>query len=246
MAEQHKLVIIINDPCQNPTGLTLGRAVWAELMAFFKQLSAAGPVVIINDIAYLDYSPDLDEAVDYMNCFNDLGPAMAVIIAFSCSKSLTAYGMRLGAAVIMAESQDTVDQFESVALNYCRADWSNVNNGMMTCFSQLYRHHMTEYRQEKDTYIKLLQKRAAAFIKAAAACQLPLFPYSGGFFITVKMADAALAGRMQRRLMERHVYVLNFKLGLRVAICSLSVEQCSQIVPLLKQALADDKNDQQR
>jgi len=233
MERQHRLTIVINDPCQNPTGLSLGPDCWQRLMDFFNQLGRLGPVVIIDDIAYIDYSHDPQAAVGYMRSFSRMSPAVAVIIAFSCSKALTAYGMRLGAAVMLAQDPQAVEIFMGVGQRFARACWSNVNNGMMDCFVELARHHKTEYMAEKSRYIDMLAQRSQVFLQLASQQGLPCYHYDEGFFITLALPDREKTAALHRQLMAQHVFTLNMGTGIRVAICSLPVAQCRRIVPII-------------
>ena len=102
MKEQKKVVAIINDPCHNPTGYSLSAQEWDEVIQVLNELSTQGPVVLLNDIAYIDFAYRGKAARDYIRTFDKIGDNVFVVIAFSISKSLTAYGMRCGAAILMA------------------------------------------------------------------------------------------------------------------------------------------------
>ena len=235
MKKQGKLVVIINDPCQNPTGQSLTDQDWEKLTVLFNELGQQGPVVVINDVAYFDYAFDQNNVLRYLRHFKTINHNVALLVAFSCSKALTAYGMRLGAAIYWAKDPNDVAAFEAVAQRFARATWSNVNTGMMHCFVSLYQNHYPEYVAEKKTYIDLLQKRSAAFLAEAKQNKLTVCPYTEGFFITVPTENAKISATWQQELKKQHVYVLNFGTGLRVAICSLSVEQCRKTANVMAQ-----------
>ena len=237
MHEQHKLLVIINDPCQNPTGISLGKENWRELIAFYNELSKEGPIVILNDIAYLDYSYDYDNATAYMSSFNAISDNIAVIVAFSCSKSLTAYGMRLGAAVIMSKEEEKAERIYNAFLRTARADWSNVNNGFMDAFVSLMQNNKEGYMAEKKTAVEDLQERAELFLSQAKACDLPVYPYVEGFFVTLKIEDPDQLSRFVDKCMENHIYGVRFNKGYRIAICSLSKEKLDGLAPRLKSIL---------
>ena len=223
MDQQHKVVIVINDPCQNPTGISLGSAKWEELIDFFNELSKDGEVVIINDIAYLDFARDCDRATEYMAAFNKADRKVTILIAFSCSKSLTAYGMRLGDLIILNKDPEKVSHLYNGFLRTARSFWSNVNNGFMDCFTVLMTEHQSEYRAEKQRSITELYERAQLFIKQAAECGLPLYPFREGFFITLRI-DEDIKQAYYERLMENDIYCVVFPKGIRIAICSLPLE----------------------
>lgn len=83
MEKQDKLTLIINDPCHNPTGYSLSDEEWKEVISFLNECSKTHPVILINDIAYIDFSYRKKQARDYMENFNDISDDVVVCIAFS-------------------------------------------------------------------------------------------------------------------------------------------------------------------
>lgn len=121
MEKQGKVLAIINDPCHNPTGYSLTNEEWKKLIAAINQLSKKGPFVLLDDIAYIDYSYNLDTCRNYMANFNDIGEDVMIIVAFSSSKTLTSYGLRCGAAVVLAKREEAVNEFISLSEKSARA-----------------------------------------------------------------------------------------------------------------------------
>ena len=213
MRNQRKLLVIINDPCHNPTGLSYGVEIWKQLIEFFNELSQEGPVVVINDIAYFDYSADWQNATAYMSAFSDISDNVSVMIAFSCSKSLTAYGMRLGALITLASDQQKITEIQSCFTRYARATWSNVNNGFMDCFVTVLGEKKERYLTEKQNFIDMLKNRSQLFLKQAEECGLPTYPYKEGFFITVPVADSETLSRLHSKLIDNHIYTVKILQG---------------------------------
>ncbi len=237
MQQQQKVVVIINDPCQNPTGATLGKEKWQNLISYLNELSKKGPVIILNDIAYFDYARDYANITDYMETFNAISDNMAVVIAFSCSKSLTAYGMRLGASIILAKKEEKAEHLYNTFMRTARSSWSNVNNGFMDCFVNLLKDHKKEYLAEKQEALDELLKRADLFLKQADEAGLPYYPYSEGFFITLRIEDDDLVARYHKELMKHHIYTVKFHHGIRVAVCGLSYEKINGLATKMKEIL---------
>ena len=235
MDRQHKVVIVINDPCHNPTGTSMGNELWSQLVDFFNELSEKGSVIIINDIAYLDYAYDYEHATEYMGNFNRLNENVAVVIAFSCSKSLTAYGMRLGDAIILNKNEEKVTRMFNGFVRYARSCWSNANNGFMDAFV-LVTNDKENYIKEKDVAVNALKKRSEIFMSQARECGLPLYPYNEGFFITLKI-DNSIIDKYYQKLNENHIYPVKFNNGIRVAICGLSIKQCDGLAYRMKEIL---------
>lgn len=234
--KQNRIVLVVNDPCHNPTGYTMSDSEWKELISFLNEVGETTPCIILNDIAYIDYSYNLAASRDYMKNFEAMGENVMAVIAMSCSKTLTSYGMRCGAAVIVAKSAESVRQAEIVFEKSARAIWSNVNNGAMHNFCNIMRNHYDEFMAEKAEYIKLLKERSDIFKTEAAACNLPLYPYTEGFFITIKV-DNAVKEAYHNALMDNNIFTVQVDKGIRVAVCSLPVSKAKGLAKKMKDIL---------
>lgn len=234
--KQNRIVLVVNDPCHNPTGYTMSNAEWQELISFLNEVGKTTPCIILNDIAYIDYSYNLAHSRDYMKNFEAMSENVMVVIAMSCSKTLTSYGMRCGAAVIAAKDAESVKQAEIVFEKSARAIWSNVNNGAMHNFCNIMRSHYDEFMAEKAGYIGLLKQRSDIFKAEAAQCNLPLYPYTEGFFITVKV-DNAIKAAYHEALMDNNIFTVQVDKGIRVAVCSLPINKAKGLAKKMKDIL---------
>ena len=235
--KQKRIVVVINDPCHNPTGYTMTKEEWGDVIAFLNEISGITPCIILNDIAYIDYSYDVDRSRNYMRQFEKMSDRVMAVIAMSCSKTMTSYGLRCGAAVICAHCKESVKQAEIVFEKSARALWSNVNNAAMINFVHVVRDHFEEFALEKAKYIDLLEIRSTIFMKDAEECGLPVYPYKEGFFVTIKIEDNALKERYHALLMENHIFTVQVNKGIRVAVCSLSVEKTQGLAKRMKELL---------
>lgn len=236
MNTQGRAVLVINDPCHNPTGYSLTMEEWEELVRILNEVSARGPVILIDDIAYIDYAYDGAHSRAYMNTFNQFSDNVMAVIAFSCSKALTSYGLRCGAAVILAQKQEAVREAEIVFEKTARAIWSNIPNAAMANFSWVVNENRDAYLAEKQQYIDLLKQRSSLFLKEAEACGLPLYPYKEGFFITIKV-DPAKTEAIHEALMRDHIYTVTMPGGIRVAVCSLPLRKTSGLAERILQII---------
>ena len=203
MEHQNKVVIIINDPCQNPTGATMGKKLWAELIEYLNELSKQGPVAI----------------------------------CFSCSKTLTAYGMRVGNAMILARKEEAVEHLYNTFIRTARASWSNVNNGFMDCFVKMVNENKEGFLKEKQEALDLLKNRSRIFLQEAEECGLPLYPYKEGFFATVRIDDEDLLNRYHKALDSHDIYTVKFARGIRVALCGIPTNKCIGLARRMKDIL---------
>ena len=237
MKTQKKLLLVINDPCHNPTGYSMSIEEWKEVVEFLNECSREVPVVLLNDIAYIDFSYDLEHCRDYIKTFNDFSENVMAVIAFSCSKALTSYGLRCGAAILMAQAEAAVRDVEIVFEKAARATWSNIPNAAMENFTYVTTTNYDVYMKEKAMYVDLLKQRSEIFTSEADACELVYYPYKEGFFVTVKIEDNDLRDTFHGLLMKQHIYTVKVNKGIRVAVCSLSTEKCKGLAKRMKDIL---------
>ena len=240
MKKCHKLVMVVNDPCQNPTGISLSDQDWNNLVNYLNKMAGFGKVILMVDAAYLDYSNH--DGRGFLKHLNSLNANVLVMLAFSCSKTMTAYGMRLGASVIIGRDQDEVDRIAGSFTKTARALWSNVNNGAMDCFVEVSTALRRQFDDERQQCIELIRQRAEAFLTEAGKYGLPLFPYQDGFFCMLKIDDEVLLDKLHKALLARHIYTVKFTGGLRIALCSLNLNDCRKLPALLNQCLKEVLN----
>lgn len=237
MEKQDKLLIVINDPCHNPTGYSMSQEEWKNVISFINECSKKVPCVLLNDIAYIDYAYDLSMNHKYMEAFNEISNEVMIVVAFSCSKTLTSYGLRCGAAVLLAKCKDKVREVEIVFEKTARAIWSNVSNSAMDNFTEVTTTHLCEYMKEKDRYIALLKERSSNFVDEAKEVGLPVYPYHEGFFVTVMMENNELRNQFHQALMKANIFTVCVNKGIRVAVCSLSVKDSKGLAKRMKSIL---------
>ena len=237
MAKQGKVLAIINDPCHNPTGYSMTLQEWEEVIAFVNELSNEGPVILLDDIAYIDYSYDLENSRQYMNAFNQINDNVMIVVAFSCSKTLTSYGLRCGGALILAKEQESVRSLEILMEKHARASWSNIPNAAMENFVKVTTDYKDEFNEEKQKYVDLLRQRCDIFKTEADECGLVYYPYKEGFFVTLKIEDDELLTKFHEAMLAQDIYTIKVNKGLRVALCSLSIDKCEGLAFKMKDIL---------
>jgi aspartate aminotransferase/aromatic-amino-acid transaminase len=221
--KQRKTVLLINDPCHNPTGYSLSFEEWEQIMKILEEAAKFGDVVLLNDVAYLDYDfRGHSEARRHFKLFSNLPENILTVIAFSISKSLTCYGLRVGAAVAISSSREVIDDFNRVSAVLCRSTWSTVPKGGMDLFVKLHEDGNLSARlmAERDNIIGILKKRSAVFMEEAEKIGLHHLPFSGGFFLTIPL-DTETARNVIQDLKSKNVFVLPIDGGLRIALCSV-------------------------
>ena len=132
---QGRAVVIINDPCHNPTGYSMSARDWQAAVEIIGRHAEKAPVVVLLDAAYAAYAPNgLDVPLTALGSL--LGRAL-VLVAWSASKTLTQYGLRVGALVALAPDAGERSRIQA-ALSYAgRGTWSNCNRGGMLAVARL-------------------------------------------------------------------------------------------------------------
>lgn len=235
MKTQDHICMVINDPCHNPTGYSLTQEEWKELIAFINDVSKTHSFVLLDDIAYIDYSYHLSQSRKYMEEFNAISDNAMIVVEFSCSKALTSYGLRCGAAVILAKDAEKVREVEIFMEKKARATWSNIPNAAMNNFVWIVNEGREDYLKEKQKYIDLMQKRSDIFLKEADEVGLVHYPYKEGFFITLQMENNAYRDAFHEAMMKEHIYTVAVNHGIRVAVCSLPVKKVYGLAKKMKE-----------
>ena len=224
---QAKVMVVINDPANNPTGYTMTDVDWLVLIAMLKRCLTLGPITLLVDVAYLDYSTVAPSFPNRLQTLATLSPELMLLIAFSGSKTLTAYGMRIGALVITGAEADDRLQFLNACSYSVRGLWSVANSGAMALFATLVNDSQLSLKLRQDLHQAqtLLHARATLFLHEAKLTNLPLYPFSEGFFIMIQLPDQHQQLALHQALMKEHIYTVATAGGLRLALCSIATKQ---------------------
>ncbi len=228
---QGRVLLILNDPCNNPTGYSMTRAEWRSVVEVLLK-HADQPVTLLVDMAYWLYAGEGDHRA-FLGELTPLLGKTGLLFAWSGSKTYTHYGLRVG-ALLACEPDEKERNATQAALAYaCRGTWSNCVRGGMVAVTRLLTDSALKAAcdDERQHFKRLLQNRVKAFNAAAVPKGLVYPRYEGGFFVTVFHPDAEAQAR---RMQEKGVYVVPQKGALRVALCSAAESD----VPRLVEALA--------
>ncbi len=136
MKRQGRALLILNDPCQNPTGYSMSREDWAAVTDVLARHADAGALTVLLDAAYSAYGPAGDVSAP-LAALEPLVDRLLVLVAWTASKTFTHYGLRVGALVAIVP--DAAERAETnAALTYaCRGTWSNCNRGGIVAVTRL-------------------------------------------------------------------------------------------------------------
>ena len=236
IAKQGKVVTILNDPCNNPTGYSLSNEEFEEVVNFMNSQENA-LFNMVYDIAYFDYFDGSFE--DSRKKFEVMLQAKENIlfnIAFSCSKTFSVYGLRLGAQIILSKNNEFVKEIYDSTCFLARTRWSNCSKAGLSMMIEIDKNEelKQEIIKEIKQAVKVVNNRADLFVEEAKQCGLDIYPYSGGFFITVHAEDGI---KLAEELKEDKIYVLGFKKAVRIAICSVPIYELIGLAAKIKKRI---------
>lgn len=232
---QENVVIMINDPCHNPTGYSLEVTEWKEILEFLQEVAKEKNIILLNDIAYMDFSKRcLNE---YRELFKNLDENLLVIFLFSMSKSFTCYGLRAGAQLALSTNESVIKEFKNVNKYSCRATWSNISRGAMTLLPELVLNEekYEKLQKERVSSSAMLHKRAEIFLKEAKEVGLEIYPYKDGFFITIPVKDSVEA--TMERLEKENIFSVPLQNEIRIGLCSIPTEKVYGLCEKIKKCL---------
>lgn len=210
--------LVINDPCQNPTGYTLEDSEWNILINKLEELNNFGPVNLVLDVAYMDMAFEprrfFKHLLDKKYTFNCL-------VCFSASKLFGVYGHRLGALICLNSVKDNVEEFASASRITARAVWSNCNHLMINAFNEFSgnKDMISELFLELENHKKVLKERyLKARNKFDSLLDCSPYPYKEGFFLTYPKENAV---DFSEELIKKDIFVLPLENKyIRIGICS--------------------------
>ena len=236
LKKQNALLILINTPAHNPTGYSLSEEDWAQVLDICKTQGKSGKKIsLLVDIAYIDYAGEKNETRRFMKQFGGLPENIFVMFAFSMSKGYTMYGQRTGAIIGLSSSKEVIDEFARVAKFSSRATWSNINRGAMTVLTKIQQDKtlLTQFEKERDALYQIIRQRGEIFMREANECGLGALPYKAGFFLSIPAKDP---GAVCDKLHEELIFAVPLKMGVRVAVCAVSMAKMRGMAAKIKTA----------
>lgn len=233
LENKDRLAVLINSPGNNPSGYSLSDDEWDLLIGFLREKARdkAKRITLIVDVAYIEFAGDGDEQKRFFEKFTDLPDNLMVVVCYSMSKSHTAYGLRSGAAIGISSSKENIEEFEASISLTARCNWSNGTHAAQRILIDLEREeNKGEYLKELEDIRLMLEQRADEFVRRAKANDLTMIPYFGGFFTFVP-TDRAF--EISESLEEENIFTIPSDKGIRVAICSVSLDKIPHLVSRL-------------
>lgn len=227
LAAQGRALVLLNSPCNNPSGYSFDAAEWRALREVVAARSKEGPITLCLDIAYARFGAQpLDVAIDEMVA---VPPEVLVTFAWSASKTFLEYGLRVGALLAVHPDAAQRQRIQNALSFACRGTWSNVNAGGMVGLARILSDDAMRAAvdRERDAWVKVLAGRVARWNELARPAGLSYPRYDGGFFTTVFCERAPAVAEA---LKEDGVFVVPQDGALRVALCSVAERDVERLV----------------
>lgn len=236
LEKKDRALCVFNSPANNPTGFSIEDSMWDKILKIINERAVDGKyITILLDVAYIEFAGD-GRQKKFFQKFGDLPENIITTVAYSMSKSYTAYGLRSGACIIISSSEKIANQAFDSMKHSNRAIWSNITHAGMNILVDLEKDEKKKksYEEELEFYRIMLEKRAEAFVENAKEVGLITLPYFGGFFISIPCKNSK---EVSEKLKEKNMYIVANKEGLRFAVCAVSEEKCKISPKLIKEAM---------
>jgi len=236
MKQQGRVLLWLNDPCHNPTGRSLSPADRAVLAGLLREASGLGPVTLLLDFAYQDYTRDPGAVAAALSDYAALGAEGRVLVgaSLSISKSLTLYGARCGALAFPWRADPAL---QAALTQSCRGTWSNCPKAPQSLLLRLEQDGKAQERlaAEHRHWSDMLAARASALDEALVTEGMEALHWTGGFFVCLPVADP---GQVCARMKAEGVYTVPLPEGLRVGLCGMRASEAPRLAQTLRRVLA--------
>ncbi|WP_290776057.1 aminotransferase class I/II-fold pyridoxal phosphate-dependent enzyme [Anaerofustis sp.] len=237
---QNRLLTILNTPAHNPTGYSISDEEWDRIINILKAgaKNKDNKIILLVDVAYIDFCDEGFNRRNFMEKFAGLDENIIVLIAFSASKGYTMYGLRNGALLCVSSNEEIAKEFFYTSLHSNRGTWSNGTKCAMRVLTDIIndKNIGEPFYKERGHYVKMLRKRADAFLDSSKEEGLDLYPYKDGFFVCVPCKNPV---KVSERLMDKNLFVIPLQTGLRFALCAVSEEKCKVAPKIIKEVMME-------
>ncbi len=225
---QDRLVIIINTPAHNPTGYALTNDDWKRVTDLLSNVPPEKRVTLLIDTAYIDFAGDEEQYRAFFPILETLPANILPTIAYSMSKTFTIYGMRCGAAICLAPTQEIAEEFRRVCEFSSRGSWSNCAKAGQSIIANIYADEalLARVSAERKDIREMLLARGRAFEEEARRVGLTIVPFDAGFFVSIPCDDP---DAISAKLEKEGIFLVPLAKGLRVSVASISEEKCRRI-----------------
>ncbi|MBQ7703073.1 MAG: aminotransferase class I/II-fold pyridoxal phosphate-dependent enzyme [Firmicutes bacterium] len=236
LSNQDSLVLVLNTPAHNPTGYSITVDEWKAIKGIFEEMPKYKQVTLLVDSAYIDFAGDEEEVRRFLPILEEMPDNVLPVMGYSASKTFTMYGMRCGAMICLAKTEEVADEFRRVTEVSSRASWSNCNMAPQTIIAKIFADPELKAKvdQERAAYRDMLLKRGRAFEEEAGKIGLGIVPFDAGFFVSIPMTDA---DAVAQELEKEGIFLVPLAKGLRVSVAAVSEDRCRILPAKIKAAM---------
>ena len=242
-AKQDKVMMWINDPAHNPTGLTLtpdGRMAMLEAVMESASVNEKVGHTLLLDLAYHLYAEEphgwAETIHDAMSNGWPWPENLLITFALSLSKSHTMYGLRTGAIVSIHPDRAVTDRIATVMGVTGRQTWSAAPRVSQFTVSEMHASNESgaAWSDERDRLKALLTDRRTALIDCCEQLGVPLNPTHDGFFAWL---DHEQPNDIAEACAQQDVYLVPLTGGVRIGLCAIPLAQIPKVASALRDAL---------
>lgn len=212
-----RIMIMINDPAQNPTGYSMDKKTWERVFECINTYNQERNIILLIDCAYIDYAEQKTIALELLKTYEK--PVMTLFV-ISGSKSFSLYGARIGMLAAVSHDEEELASFKEASLYAARGTYSLPSNFGMNVLSHVFQHHET-FTNELQSSKRMLQLRGIAFKALLDEKHIKYYPQHDGFFVTLIAEDPF---DLFEKLKAKKIYAIPVEKGVRVALSSMSLK----------------------
>jgi len=230
-SKQDSVFLLINSPANNPTGYSIQKDEWAEIITFLNSVDKK--IILFLDVAYVEFAEPDDKSL--FRQLDHLNSNILTIVGYSISKSLAKYGMRAATVTGIHEDENVLDEFFNVITISNRSTFGSVPSIGQHLTLELFKDKelFAEYRKEIAQWKKVMSDRAEAFLQNID--HEIITPYKNGFFISIKTDQPE---KDSQKLMDKNIFLVPLVKGIRVGICSIEAEDLVKVAQAINQILS--------
>lgn len=233
-------LLVINDPCQNPSGHTMSKEECQELFDTVSKINRTGGtrIAILWDVAYMSYAK---ESPAWLPMVCQADGAFTSLIAFSASKSFALYGLRLGMilGILPKGDEKTKDILFNIFARTAKQSYIVTDGLGMSALENVMSPEVAKSVKPQLTSMGNLLRDRGERMKAALDEQdISYLPYQEGFYLTavVESNPEILSQFLEKR--KVFLYPMQPRY-LRISIAALKPGQEKTIARAIK--LAENK-----
>lgn len=226
--EKESLMLVINDPAHNPSGYTMSKSEYEQLIKVVNKYENL-EINILLDLAYVDYST-FDYQKEIVPLFKKFKKHVNLYLAFSGSKSFGVYGLRMGSLIQITQNKKLSESFNNEIDLKSGSIYGAPNSLSIILLNDIVK--SKEIKEEQENAKNILKERGKKFIDELNKQGLKYFPYESGFFLTVKANNPV---SLTNKLKEDKVYVVPTYKGLRIAISAIKDDEIKILVNKIKE-----------